>query len=190
MKNSACKIWFIFCVLCTTLNSFSQRNYQEMPDVVYMGQFTLQSPIIINKDDIGYITNGSNINTNLKKIFDKRDAFIVIAEFHDKCIYEFFYDIAFGCNGPTLRYLEKEGLHNPIEPKFTYSETKNGCEVYRTDATVLNCLVFLAQVEFLNRLLNPEVDFMYKTKVKKRKFDARYPKNEYVKVLFPIGDSE
>ena len=184
----------LMLIIFTSINilwSFSASaqkvNFSHYHSVIFADTISIESPLIVNIDGIGFLNAEKNLSLkNPKRITNNSNCCLVYCDFGDKRIYADYDFVLFSLNVNILDELASKGFYKPITPPFTFWKKIKGCEIYRSEKSVLKFMIFLVQIEYLNEILNPEIDTVNKTKIKKRNIKSSYPRIEYIKVAVPI----
>lgn len=179
------------------LKSFGQSNILRTDlikgSAIYVDTLSINNPILIKKDGIGYLSSLENFNpAKPNDIFEEPFTCLVMGDFTENG-FNGFYDemLLFTCDPKVFSYLKDNGLYRPIYPKFKYSKSYKGCHVYECDDDKFCILLFLARIEKVNIWLNPLYDLASKNKKpKERKLKSAHPYMEFIKVAVPINNSK
>lgn len=160
--------------------------HSKLYNAVFDGIYWIEKPILINQKGIGILISEDDLNNNISNILDNEKSFIVVVDFEENKVYNDYDIIIMGLSPDTIDSLVNSDEFRPKEPEYIYITKKRGCELYKCKDPGLRCLIFLVQIDYLNMLLNPEIDSVNDVKPKRRKINTRYPKSEYIKVAIPI----
>ena len=171
--------------------SYTRTNIKERfsyyHSTIYADTVSIKKPLIVNIDGIGFLTPKDDLDPEKhKKILQSSNTCIVFCIFRKPYLLG-DYDIPLmGLKSSTMDQLYDSNIYVPISPKFKFVGKIKGCEVYESEEPIIRFAVFLVQINYLNDLLNPFIEWEGKPgKVRKRIIKSSYPAIEYIKVAMP-----
>lgn len=158
---------------------------------VYVDTMTIESPILVNINGFGFLTP--------KKVFTPHDPTSCLKSFQTSAMVALFYelcesnkklvgtdDIVILVNPKVTNELYERN-HKTIKPKFEYSHTVKGCDIYVCTVDKLLIEVYLMQCSTFNAWSNPMIEWAVPVKeIKPRHLESLYPDLEYIRIAQPI----
>lgn len=159
---------------------------------VYVDTVNIKNPIILNIDNIGYLTDESVLDwDNPKAVTSYPQTFVTTVHIWSTKVIDYW--------GPDLRpwaspqYVSMFKNSKVTDDygtvyKFNYIGKKKGVEIYKAEGENLLVAFFLVRVWNLNESLNPFVDFDGKVdpNYKHREIKTRFKGMEYIQVAYPL----
>ena len=183
----------LILILLGAFVCFAQPNnrevFSEHHSTIYADTVTIEKPLIVNIDGIGFLTSKNDFDSkNPKRITQNSNTCIIFCIFTKPYLNQEYELPIMGLKSSTQDQLYNSGIYYPIFPKFRFSGRTKGCDVYESELPVLRFAVFLEQINYLNDQLNPFIEWASPKHIKEKKriVKSSCPAIEYIKVTIPI----
>lgn len=181
---------------------FSQTNETEKRKLmsemdtffpwVFVDTINIKNPIILNIDNIGYLTDESVLDwDNPKVVTSYPQTFVTTVHIWSTKVIDYWGQEMGPWRSPQYASLFKTSNVSDefgTVYEFNYIGKKKGVEIYKAEGENLLVAFFLVRVWNLNKSLNPLIEFKDKVdpNYKHREIKTRFKGMEYIQVAYPL----